>query len=75
MPEAIAIVELWSVMKSYIAVKERRVASEQFLASAIDLGLIDEISDDLFGICDTFDKTLGDYKQEHDPDDLFDPDE
>jgi hypothetical protein len=74
-PEA-AIVELWEVMKSYIVPKERKVAAEQYLTTVLDLGLVSDISDEMFGICDIFDKVMTAHKREHDePTDLFDQDE
>jgi len=65
--EAVSIVELWTGMKMYIPVKERKQAAGQFIALVDDAGLVDmsAYAAELYGICDVFDNALQLYCEEH----------
>lgn len=77
--EAVALVELWTGIKTYVPVKDQANAAEQFIANIDDAGLVDlsVASAELYGVCDTFDRALRAYCQEQgfDEEELDDWDE
>lgn len=65
--EASVLVELWTNIKNYIPVKDQRAAADQYIIAIDDAGLVDltVVSQDLYGVCEVFDKALRDFCQEH----------
>ncbi len=65
--EVVALVELWSGIKTYVPVKDQRSAAEHFITSIDEAGLVDlsVAGPELYGVCDTFDKALRTYVQEN----------
>lgn len=65
--DAIALVEIWAGIKTYIHIKDQKQAAEQFIALSVDAGLIDlSISAaELYGVCDVFDNALKHYCEEN----------
>lgn len=65
--DAIALVEIWAGIKSYVPAKDQKACAEQFIIKIDDAGLIDfeSAGDELFGICDIFDAVLRIYCYEN----------
>jgi hypothetical protein len=65
--DAVALVELWAGIKSYVPAKDQRSCADQFIANIDEAGLIDLsiTGPELYGVCDTFDKALKTYIQEN----------
>jgi len=61
--DAVALVEVWAGIKTYIPTKDRKQAAEQFIIMVEDAGIIDLgfVANELYGICDTFDSALRNY--------------
>jgi len=72
--EAVALVELWAGIKNYVPAKDQRNCADQFINNIDEAGLVDigMVSQDLYGVCETFDKALRSYCQENGLDDDMD---
>lgn len=64
--DQVAFVELWAGIKSYVPAKDQQSCADQYIANLDEAGLIDFNSgcDDLYGVCDTFDKALRQFIHE-----------
>jgi hypothetical protein len=65
--DSVALVELWTVIKNYVVVKDQRACADQFIATITEAGLvdIDVDSSHLYGVCDLFDKALRQYIEDN----------
>jgi hypothetical protein len=65
--DTVALIEIWTSIKSYVPVKDQRSCAEQFISIIDDTGLIDLSIEgtDLYGTCDIFDKALRTYCDEN----------
>ena len=65
--DAVALVELWSGIRSYVPVKDQKQAAEQYIAILDDSGLADlsTSSVEMYGVCDVFDLALRTYCEEN----------
>jgi len=68
MSEASEVLDLWTAMREYIPVKERKDAADQFVATLADSTLVDVEAQlhDFFGTCGVLDKALKDLAVELD---------
>lgn len=79
--DATALVDLWTGVKTYVPAKDQHNCAEQFIANIDDTGLVDLSTEnqELYGVCDVFDKALRIYVEENvlddQPEDLEDWDE
>lgn len=72
--DAVALVEIWAGIKTYVPAKDHRACANQFITTIDEAGLVDLsiAAEELYGVCETFDKALRDYCEENSFDDDLD---
>lgn len=68
MNDVLGFIEIWTVMKNYVAAKDLNTAAEQYIEILDSSGYVDFTRDteELFGACDVFDAVLRVYLEEND---------
>lgn len=63
--DAVALVELWVGIKNYVPAKDQRSCADQFISNIDEIGLVELgiANEELYGMCETFDKALREYCQ------------